>query len=349
MINPLLTIGVPIYNGEETVEQTLQSILIAIKKIDQKKIEILISDNCSDDRTVSKIKNFIKKNDLIIKININDSNLGYDKNIDKIVEESNSPYVWFLGCGEKISPSSLEIILKKINKNKDLTNLVLNFNIYNELDKKFTNNELKLSQDIIISGEKNFSLNRYSSVVSANIVSKVKWLEATKYSLIVEGWCHVERIAEMIIKKNSSSLLIKESCFTLFRETNGWWFHPKALEIVMNHLEFTINLSKKYTHNKNIHTEFIRLRDNSKSFLLSAILYRRVNQENFSSEEKKSIYKKLRKEFNMDNLFLLTFFILLNSPKIIIRFLLFFNETLKKIKSFLYIPFKYAREKIYLP
>ncbi len=61
MTNPLLTIGVPIYNGEETVEQTLQSILIAIKKIDQKKIEILISDNCSDDQTVSKIKNFIKK------------------------------------------------------------------------------------------------------------------------------------------------------------------------------------------------------------------------------------------------------------------------------------------------
>ena len=337
----LLTIGIPILNGEETIEQTLQSILVAKEKIDDKKIEILISDNCSDDRTIFKIKNFIKKNDLLVKININDSNLGYDKNIDKIVEESNSLFVWFLGCGEKITPHSLEIILKKIQKNKDLSNMVLNFDIYNETDKKFTRNELKLDQDVVLFG-KDFSLNRYSLALSANIVSRIKWLEVSKNPLIIEEWCHVERIAEMILNKNSASLLIKESCFTLLREKKGWWSHPQACEQVTNHLIFMKNLSKKNIGNKKVHDEFIRLRNNSRSFLLSSIIYRRLNHENFSQGEKKTIYQKLRQELKMDNFFLLIFLILMNSPKKIISLLSFLNASLKKIKSFLIDSFKFS-------
>ena len=62
-------------------------------------------------------------------------------------------------------------------------------------------------------------------------------------SLHVEGWCHVERISNDL-KKNSASLVIKESCFTLYRESKGWWFRLRAYEIVMNHLEVIKNLSK---------------------------------------------------------------------------------------------------------
>jgi glycosyltransferase involved in cell wall biosynthesis len=334
----LLTIGIPIFNGEETIEQTLQSILVAKEKIEEKKIEILISDNCSNDQTIFKINNFLKKNNLLVRMNINDSNLGYDKNIEKIIEESNSSFVWFLGCGEKITPHSLEIILEKIQKNKDLTNIVLNFDIYNETDKNFTSNELKLDQDTILFGE-NFSLNRYSLALSANIVSKIKWLEASKNPLTIEEWCHVERIAEMILNKNSSTLLIKESCFTLLREKKGWWSHPQACEQVTNHIVFMKNLSKKNNDNKKVHTEFIRLRNNSRSFLLSSIIYRKLNHDNFSQDEKKNIYQKLRQELKMDNLFLLTFLILINSPRKIIIFLSFFNEILKKIKNVLNDPF----------
>ena len=81
----LLTIGIPIFNGEKAIEQTLQSILDAKKRIKEDSIEILISDNCSDDKTIFKIKNFMKRNGLLINININSSNLGYDKNVDKSV------------------------------------------------------------------------------------------------------------------------------------------------------------------------------------------------------------------------------------------------------------------------
>lgn len=329
----LLTIGIPIFNGEKAIEQTLQSILDAKKRIKEDSIEILISDNCSDDKTIFKIKNFMKRNGLLINININSSNLGYDKNVDKIVEQSNSPFVWFLGCGERIAPDSIRIITEEIQNNMDLTNIVLNFDIYNESNKKFSRKELKLDENIFIFGGENFSLERYSSAMSANIVSKTKWLEASNNSLHVEGWCHVERISEMILKKNSASLVIKESCFTLYRESKGWWFHPRAHEIVMNHLEVIKNLSKKYEKNINIFTEFIRLRDNSRSFLLSSILYRRVNQESFTLIEREKIFQKLKNEFKMDKLFLFSHYILMNSPKKMVTFFSYIVKVLKQIKN----------------
>ena len=129
----------------------------AKKRIKEDSIEILISDNCSDDKTIFKIKNFMKRNGLLINININSSNLGYDKNVDKIVEQSNSPFVWFLGCGERIAPDSIRIITEEIQNNMDLTNIVLNFDIYNESNKKFSRKELILDENIFIFGGENFS------------------------------------------------------------------------------------------------------------------------------------------------------------------------------------------------
>ena len=58
MSDPLVTVGIPVYNGEK-------SILAALKSIsDQtyKNIEIIVSDNCSTDRTASIVNSYAKEN-----------------------------------------------------------------------------------------------------------------------------------------------------------------------------------------------------------------------------------------------------------------------------------------------
>ena len=66
---PLVSIGMPIFNGMRSnlkkninLEKSLQSIL----KQSYKNLEIIISDNCSNDETINIIKKYLKKDKRII-------------------------------------------------------------------------------------------------------------------------------------------------------------------------------------------------------------------------------------------------------------------------------------------
>jgi len=64
-LNKILTIGIPVYNGERTIEDTIESILIQLDDNLKDKVEILISNNHSTDKTkeiVEKYKNKFPKN-----------------------------------------------------------------------------------------------------------------------------------------------------------------------------------------------------------------------------------------------------------------------------------------------
>ena len=69
----LVSVCVPVYNGANTIEETIKSI------IDQtyKNIEIIVVDNCSTDNTVSILRAI---DDERLKIYVNDSNLGMEGN-----------------------------------------------------------------------------------------------------------------------------------------------------------------------------------------------------------------------------------------------------------------------------
>ena len=77
--------------------------------------------------------------------------------------------------------------------------------------------------------------------MSANIVSKTNGLKSNNLCTLRVGV--MLRDFRNDFKKEFSSLVIKESCLH-YRESKGWWFHPRAHEIVMNHLEVIKNLSK---------------------------------------------------------------------------------------------------------
>ena len=67
--NPLISIGVPVYNEEKNISKCLKNILSQ----SYKNIEVIISDNNSKDNTLKICKKF-KKKDKIIKIIINKKN-----------------------------------------------------------------------------------------------------------------------------------------------------------------------------------------------------------------------------------------------------------------------------------
>ena len=153
----LLTLGLPVYNGEKCINNTLESILIALKNIESiSLIEILVSDNMSIDKTSNIVKEYINKG-LNIKYYCNETNIGYDGNIDSIVNKANGKYVWFLGCGERIKVESLSRLIKKLDNSVDYTNILLDFDIYDELKNKITDKRIySFNEDIVLEGKNNF-------------------------------------------------------------------------------------------------------------------------------------------------------------------------------------------------
>ena len=73
----MVSVCIATYNGEKYLRQQIESILPQLSKED----EIVISDDCSTDRTVEILKEF---NDERIKIFVNESNLGVVENFGNV-------------------------------------------------------------------------------------------------------------------------------------------------------------------------------------------------------------------------------------------------------------------------
>ena len=244
----LLTLALPVYNGENCISSTIKSIVAAISLLDDKQknmFEILISDNKSIDKTLYMIKQFRDAIDIVYYCN--ESNIGYDGNIDMIIRRAKSRYVWFLGCGEKLKNDSLIRLLEKIDNSIEYTNIVLDFDIYDEVKNKITDKRIfNFNNDILINEKNDFTYNKYSAAVSSNIVNKEKWLKIIDNKFVVDGWCHVERILDMIaLNENPNTLLLAYPYFTLYREENGWWTKPNSYLLLLLHIKVIRSMSKK--------------------------------------------------------------------------------------------------------
>lgn len=101
---------IPAYNEELHLAKTLQSILIASTD----RIQILISDNCSTDSTLSICKDFAFR-DRRVKIFEQNSNIGPTANMAYLAAHASSDYVQFLGAHDLICTDYVSECLRCID------------------------------------------------------------------------------------------------------------------------------------------------------------------------------------------------------------------------------------------
>jgi len=90
---PLVSIGMPVYNSELTVDKAIESVISQ----DYKNIELIISDNASSDETEKICRSFAKK-DSRIKYFRNKQNIGPLLNFQFVLNESKGDYfMWAAG------------------------------------------------------------------------------------------------------------------------------------------------------------------------------------------------------------------------------------------------------------
>ncbi|MBT5492204.1 glycosyltransferase family 2 protein [bacterium] len=115
----MLTIGIPTYNRKNELSELLDNLLKEIKdaNLDNSKIEILISDNASSDGTPELVYEYIKKYPDFINYYRNESNLGYDKNVNNVGKKAKYEYVLFMSDDDMFEDGSLKKIVTYLEDN----------------------------------------------------------------------------------------------------------------------------------------------------------------------------------------------------------------------------------------
>jgi glycosyltransferase involved in cell wall biosynthesis len=164
---PVLTIGIPTYNGQMFLSEVLDSI---IKEAEGKSVEVLIMDNASVDETANIAKDYQSRYPELVRYARNDVNVGFDANVDCIVRNAKGKFVWFVSDDDYLLPGSVGHIMDVMVKHPDLALIFANFK--NWID-------LGISDDVFCQdGNQFFRHGQFKNgLVSSNIVNRQVWLD----------------------------------------------------------------------------------------------------------------------------------------------------------------------------
>ena len=118
LINPLVSVCILAYNQEGYIKEAIHNALLQTYL----PLEIVISDDCSDDRTFQVIKETVKDYDgpHSVSINRNIENLGIAKHLEKAIERCSGE--WIIVCAGDDIPyiDRVQIIMSSVMHNKNI-------------------------------------------------------------------------------------------------------------------------------------------------------------------------------------------------------------------------------------
>jgi len=113
--SPLVSVLCPVYNAEKFIESTLLSIV----KQDYENIEVVVSDDCSTDGTVSVISKMAEQFPEKIIVNLNKSNLGITRNCNKALALCGGKYVSFFAGDDLMYPGKISAQVLAMESDSD--------------------------------------------------------------------------------------------------------------------------------------------------------------------------------------------------------------------------------------
>ncbi|TSC95190.1 MAG: abequosyltransferase [Parcubacteria group bacterium Licking1014_1] len=112
---PFLSIIIPTYNRAIYLGNLLSCIAPQVKESGL--VQICISNNSSTDNTREVIMNFIEKYPGLIVYNENERNLGFDRNMFKVIKMAQGDFTWFLCDDDLVVENGIEKVIYFIKNN----------------------------------------------------------------------------------------------------------------------------------------------------------------------------------------------------------------------------------------
>ncbi|WP_039969615.1 glycosyltransferase [Selenomonas artemidis] len=113
---PILTYGIITYNRSKYLRKSLKSVLDQVGS--DELVEVLVSDNCSEDDTKEVVQEFQKKYKNL-RYHCNETNVGAEGNIHAALRHSKGEYVVVAGDDDYQADGSLYILLTHIYAHRD--------------------------------------------------------------------------------------------------------------------------------------------------------------------------------------------------------------------------------------
>lgn len=124
--SPIVSIGMPVYNGGKTITEALDSLLAQ----DFNNFELIISDNASTDQT-AKICQQYAAHDSRIKYYRNETNIGPTANFNRLIHLAGGKYFMWAADDDLWEPSYLSNMVDALDNNPGA---VLSFCSFDDLD-----------------------------------------------------------------------------------------------------------------------------------------------------------------------------------------------------------------------
>lgn len=141
MEQKILSICIPVYNRKEIFKHCLIKACEASLDF-EKKVEIIISDNASEEDLLCLVEDVRLKYNLIdIIYHKNSYNIGLSKNFLKVVDIASGKYCWIIGSDDFIKSNGISTIIDIVRQNDDVNFISCNYDLIllNEVVKKNKN------------------------------------------------------------------------------------------------------------------------------------------------------------------------------------------------------------------
>lgn len=232
----ILSILIPTYNR---VDYLMKNLNVLFKQMDSKiidSVEIIVSDNCSDDETLKQL-NLIEKTNINFRFWSNEKNIGADGNFLKLVREAKGKFLWLFGDDEYLLEGSLNRVINYLKENEGYGL----FHISNSKRKKV----ITYSNKVEYMKQVNFGI----SFITAHIFNR----EKIDFSINYEKLCGNNLVQEyfyfQVMENSSKNGIIKDRIFSSDRAENIGGY--KLFEV------FAVNQNNvlRYFENKGMNTK----------------------------------------------------------------------------------------------
>lgn len=227
----ILTIVIPLYNKEKYIIETLNSIL---KEITQE-VEVIIIDDCSTDRSIHKVEEYLDKNTKIlknIKVFKNIKNRGVSATRNRGIQLSIGKYVMFLDADDKLKENFYKEILPLL-QNEDLEMICL-AREYSSLKKIEIDYKEILPLEKIKISNFFYEVKKFSEVLDKKI-----FLGGSGEIITTKKLIEKERFNEKI-----SIMEDYDFYFKILNNVKKVYFYTKPLVIIEDYVENSLSSKK---------------------------------------------------------------------------------------------------------
>ena len=233
--NSILTIGLPVYNGEKTISKSIDSLLNQTFQ----DFVLIISDNTSTDST-QKICMDYTKIDSRIKYIRHENNLGLLKNWNYLVQNTTTKYFMWAAVDDFWKPNFIKKNIQILENDQNIVGSIskVSFfkenNLHNPISEKTKNTDLVLT----ISGTYK---NRIKKLLKLNMATSVYAIYRTdklEKSLVFREYGAYDLQIILNILEFGSLNVIDE--FLMFRSIEG----TSSKSYIRSHLKLKISLDK---------------------------------------------------------------------------------------------------------